>query len=577
MQPGPFQLTDAIKQSTADQDKLLDPKETVRRAKERFRQAELDILSEVVRIDTGRLGIPVFLSVCGADAARLTGTAKQMGKGATPEQAEASAVMELVERFSVYSFARDPRRFIVDTYAGVREHAMDLELVARSVNDEAAASGPAAEVFASLPLRWAWGRDLTRDRPVLIPFDWFFAVNAFNGTSAGNCPEEAICQGICEVVERHVSALVWQGKRPVPAVEADSAKDPAARQMLGKYRRNGISLHIQNFSLGMGIPTVGVLAHDPATCPETSEIVWTAGTATSPEKALSRALSETAQLGGDFHTGSSYEASGLPKLKSLDEARFLLHPGSAAPISGLPDVSHPNMKTEIENCTAVLSRHEMPVFALCVTHEKLGIPSFYTLIPGARFRERAASASMAMFCGKLIAETFPPADAIARLSAMEEKLPGKYFTQFYLGLCHLAAGAAEQALPCFENALERGPAPQDTASIHSYTAVCLKELGAYEKALAAVRQGLGRDAERTDLHNLEGFLNFKLGRHQEAIRSFEQALRLNPGSAIDYANIAVNYRALGDRETAAAYFRKALELDPEIDFAREGLRKVMEE
>jgi ribosomal protein S12 methylthiotransferase accessory factor YcaO len=33
-------------------------------------------------------------------------------------------------------------------------------------------------------------------------------INEFNGPSAGNCVEEALSQGICELVERHVSSLI---------------------------------------------------------------------------------------------------------------------------------------------------------------------------------------------------------------------------------------------------------------------------------------------------------------------------------------------------------------------------------
>ena len=57
-----------------------------------------------MRIDSGRLDIPVYLSILGVDARRVVPTHKQMGKGATPVQAEASALMELVERFSFFTY-----------------------------------------------------------------------------------------------------------------------------------------------------------------------------------------------------------------------------------------------------------------------------------------------------------------------------------------------------------------------------------------------------------------------------------------------------------------------------------------
>ncbi|PIV99543.1 MAG: hypothetical protein COW41_07620, partial [Deltaproteobacteria bacterium CG17_big_fil_post_rev_8_21_14_2_50_51_6] len=47
-------------------------------------------------------------------------------------------------------------------------------------------------------------------------------MNEFNGSSAGNCAEEAISQGICEVVERHVSSLVSRGRLKTPAIDLDS-------------------------------------------------------------------------------------------------------------------------------------------------------------------------------------------------------------------------------------------------------------------------------------------------------------------------------------------------------------------
>ncbi len=568
-------LRDAYKQPTADQDKILPPAETLRRAREKFGKMDMAILAETMRIDNGRLDIPVFVSICGKDAAHLTGTARQMGKGASPEQAEASAVMELVERFSVYSFSGNPENFIHDTYAGVRESALPFSLIARSVHEEEAEEhGPAGEVFADLPLKWSRAHDLSRDRTVLLPFDWFFAINEFNGTSAGNCLEEAICQGICEVVERHVSARICREKMAVPGIDPASVTDPTALELLGKFKKNGIRLYLSDFTLDMGVPTVSVLAYDPATYPEKSEIVWTAGTATSPQKALCRALSETAQLAGDFNTGSGYAASGLPKLRSLQEASFITHCEACRDIRSLPDIADANIRAEIANCVAALSKKKMSVLVVPTTHPGLEIPACYVVIPGACFRERAAATSMAMFCGKLITRKYPPEQAIPRLEALAEKIPGQYHTQFYLGLCRLEAGDPEGARKYLQKALELEPDPQDMASIYSYTGLCLKETGAWEKALEVLEKGLSWDEERTDILNLMGFCHFKQNQHEKAIRCFERLLQINPGSAIDYANIGVNYKKLGEARKAAAYFETALQMDPDLEFARQGLREI---
>ena len=73
-----------------------------------------------------------------------------------------------------------------------------------------------------------------------------------------------------------------------------------------------------------------------------------------------------------------------------------------------------------------------------------------------------------------------------------------------------------------------------------------------------------------------GFCHFKLKEHEKAIECFQNVVRLDPSSAIDYPNIASNYRDMGNKEEAIRYYRFALRLDPTIDFARENLERLEE-
>jgi ribosomal protein S12 methylthiotransferase accessory factor len=132
----------------------------------------------------------------------------------------------------------------------------------------------------------------------------------------------------------------------------------------------------------------------------------------------------------------------------------------------------------------------------------------------------------------------------------------------------------EVALQHLQQSLAMNPNEQDLPSIYSYIGVSLKEMGHFRKALEMLREGEKIDPERTDIYNLKGFCHFKLKEHQAAIENFKKVLRLNPGSAIDYANIASNYRDMGEKGKAIRYYELALELDPTIDFARENLNKL---
>jgi ribosomal protein S12 methylthiotransferase accessory factor len=567
-------LNDAFKRFTLDQDKIFSPGETVRRFKEKLKKVNLDILEYTVRIDNGRLDIPVYFSSCGKDAVKIIGSKKQMGKGATPQQSEASAVMELAERYSFFSFYKNPKNFFIQKHRDIKDKAISFEMIARSVHDDSDDLEISRKIFENLPLKWTHAFNLTRDQEVLIPFNWFFTINEFNGPSAGNCVEEAISQGVCEIVERHVSSIVSRNRLKMPVINADSATDPMVLEMIQKYRNNGIKFYISDFSLDMGIPSVGVLAYDPLNFPSKSEIVWTAGTTTHPEKALSRALTEVAQLAGDFNTGANYVASGLPKLKKIEDADFITSPGKEININTLSDISNENIKVEVQNLISALSKKNMEVIVVNTMHPLLEIPAFYTVIPGAHFRERALGTSVAMFSAKIIAENERPNRAIDELKKIEKMLPGKYYIQFYLGSCHLALNDPRSALGYFNRALEFDPKEQDIPSIYSYMGVCFKEMGEYRKALAVLGNAEKYDKERTDIYNLMGFSYFKLKEHEKAIECFEKVLRLDPGSAIDYANIASNYRDMGQKVKAIQYYEMALAMDPEIDFARESLVKL---
>ena len=163
---------------------------------------------------------------------------------------------------------------------------------------------------------------------------------------------------------------------------------------------------------------------------------------------------------------------------------------------------------------------------------------------------------------------------MTELKKMDRLLPDKYYVKFFLGLSHISLNEPETALPCLEEALKLGPKQEDIPSIYSYMGVCLKDQERYSDAIKVLEKAKEYDSERTDVYNLLGFCYFKLKEHEKAIESFRDVLRLNPSSAIDYANIASNYRDMGNREMAIRHYKLALELDPTIDFARKNLREL---
>lgn len=568
------------KHYTYDQDKACTPEETVARFQERLRATNLDVLKEIRRIDNGRLDIPVFFSVCGEDARRIIGNKKQMGKGSTPEQSRASACMELGERFSFFSFLKDEGNFLTGDYDAMEAAGypvLGVEVLLDSVHDTSLSAEILRAMLADLPLRWTWALRLSDNTPLLVPFSWFYAINEFNGPSAGNTYEEAVIQGISEVVERHVCALITRDQISTPQIDQASITDPVALELLAKFRANGIEVWLNDFSLDTGIPTIGALAWDPATFPAQSEIVYTAGTTPDANKALIRALTEVAQLAGDFNSGSNYVASGLPKPLSLDEVDHVVASGLTIGLDAVVDLKDDDIFQEVRNCVAALRRSNLEVLVVDTTHPELRIPAIYTIIPGAHFRERAMGGNAALFAAKLASELLAGEQLDAKLKAMQQLLPQAYYLHFYRGRHLYDQGFTDAALACFDQALALEPHHEDLPYLYSYKGSCLRDLAQYDAAITALEQGLGYDEERPDMYNTLGVCCYKTGRYGRAVEHFRRAVELNPASAIDYANLALNLERLGEREQAICNYEIALSQDTSIVFAAERLAGLLAE
>lgn len=570
-----MKLQDCFKNYTCELDKVISPEETVQAVGKRLKDSGVDILEKLVRIDTGRLDIPVYLSMCGTDAVKMIGTQKQMGKGGTPDQARASALMELVERFSFFSFMRE-NKFLETTYSTIKDHALPFHYIPLSVHDPDPETGAALKLFENLPLTWTKALDIKTGKDLHVPIGWFYTIHEYNGPAAGNSVEEALLQGLCEVVERHVSSIISHEKRSTPTISLESIEDPAGRELIQKFQQNGIKLYLKDFSLDTGIPTVGALAYDPSTFPHSSEIIFTAGTTTSPEKSVIRALTEIAQLAGDFENRTTYSPT-LPKFVELQEASYVTSDEKVVDLQSLPDLTDNNLKVEIDRCVEALSRIGLDVFAVDMTHPSLKIPVAYTVIPGAHFRDRTRDNDVCYHSAKLVSQLPDAHRALEEMQKMSILLPNRYEVEFFLGYTYERLERPEKALKHFERALSLDPRPADRASVYCHIGIAYRDMGAYEKAIEVLLEGRSHNGRSKEIYQQLGYCHFKLKTYEKAITHFEKVLEIDPGSAIDYANIGANLKAMGHNVEAVKLYEMALDLDPEIDFAQSHLSELRRE
>jgi len=559
-----------------DQDKAISPADTLVHVRERLKRIELDILAHTRRIDVGRLDIPVYLSVCGIDARRCMPVRKQMGKGASLQQAEASALMELIERFSFFSFWQN--------MPGMREATWDeaarlwgdalipIEEILLSVHDPLPPDK--ARQVCNL-VRWKFfpATCLTTGRKCWLPLDWFKKLGEFNGSSAGNTQEESLLQGACELVERHVCALIDKQRLTTSTIDVSGCEDSVLRRLMAAFAREGCQLILKDFSLELPVPTIAALAWDPVTFPERSELVFTAGTASSPVKAAIRAITEVAQLAGDFCTGACYEASGLPKFSKLEDAAWLLQ-GPISTLDSLPSVDAADIHVELVSLIHGLAARNFSLYSVATTHPALGIPAHYSMIPGFAFRERDVNQSLGLFIGRMLAEDCEPGHAARGLAVLDAFYPQAHFIPFFKGLLEVRQGELTKARTFFQQAYPLQPDADSRGLTAFYTAYTHTQAAEWRQALSFLELALTDTPDVKEYWNLCGVAHFKLKDYATAARDFEAALKIDKGSALDLANLGLCHKYMGNIHEAAHCLHNALELDPGLDFAMEHLKEL---
>jgi tetratricopeptide (TPR) repeat protein len=93
----------------------------------------------------------------------------------------------------------------------------------------------------------------------------------------------------------------------------------------------------------------------------------------------------------------------------------------------------------------------------------------------------------------------------------------------------------------------------------------------WQEALVTTEEGLKIDPEHIECINLRGMALTKLGFKNEAIINLDSALARDPENAVTHSNLGWNLLEHGEHKKALEHFREALRLEPNLEFAREGI------
>ena len=97
----------------------------------------------------------------------------------------------------------------------------------------------------------------------------------------------------------------------------------------------------------------------------------------------------------------------------------------------------------------------------------------------------------------------------------------------------------------------------------------------WREALNTAEQGLQSDPEHVGCTNLRAMAMVKLGRKSEAGATIGTALSKNPDNSLTHANQGWTLLHQGEPKKAAEHFREALRLDPQNEWARQGIIEAL--
>lgn len=205
---------------TTHSERIMPPEATIKRVLPVLNNIGIDIGEDLFRVDTD--GIPVYMAarkVGGSN--RFSDTIYYKGKGDTEEASRASAIMESVERACSEEWAGEIHYC---TYGEIRKKGAAVDpreiycRVSAAVIDE--------------KIEWVRGFDIMNGEQVFGPLNC--VIHPYRrdterfyygsiGLSTGNNYEEAICHGICEVIEHDATAMAMTSVRLAPRLHRKKA------------------------------------------------------------------------------------------------------------------------------------------------------------------------------------------------------------------------------------------------------------------------------------------------------------------------------------------------------------------
>jgi ribosomal protein S12 methylthiotransferase accessory factor len=359
-------------------------------------------------IDSVRSGPDLALGAQGARALRTALRSENGGKGVTALQAEVSALCEALERRSACLRGDEERvRASYRSLGEVAVHPDTCQLYDRRqfADRERWNTVHGSFQFVCDPfdddevLDWTPVWSLTEQRQRMLPTDLLYIgpptahdartplLADSNGSAAGGCLEDAVLQGMLEVVERDATALWWYNRTRQPAVDLVAFADPWVRELPAVHASLGREIWVLDLTSDLGVACMAAVSRRRG---PREDIMFGFGAHLDPAVALRRALTEVNQVLpavlGDQYPTDDPDATYWWENATVATQPYLV-PDPARRPSAPDDFAYVASQDILDDVRAVQHRLEaagLEVLVLDQTRPDLGLPVVKVVVPGMR-------------------------------------------------------------------------------------------------------------------------------------------------------------------------------------------------
>lgn len=222
------------------------------------------------------------------------------GKGINKTQAYFSAAFELFERISSRYYGE--KKIVRGSAKELKKYIMNCETISENIRNS---HTPFDKFNEELDIDWVWGQSLITGEMKLVPaslvflstvkFKGKFVGSTSSGLSSGGTKEDAILQGLFEVLEHDAWMIGQAAPCKLPILDYKTCKGDKVNELVSLINELGYKVITRDYTNDIGIPAFRTWISNP-----NSHTVYATngfGASISAELALERSLTEAIQSG----------------------------------------------------------------------------------------------------------------------------------------------------------------------------------------------------------------------------------------------------------------------------------------